>query len=192
MIVLAYLGSEFTKFHTARWTCWFFTSFYLGSCIWPDAISRWIRQRVCIRCANLGKREAETLAMIRQAFGEESMSRTWVFEWRSRSRAGRKGETGEKQSQEHAHHFFTWRGLLTKSSSWHAKKSIPHTTVTFYGDCVKICEYFVPNLGDKIADCCIMTTHCLSLPFSQVNIDQKQHGCPPPNTTLFSLSTDWK
>jgi hypothetical protein len=82
-----------------------FTSFYLGLCIWPDAISRWIRQRVCIRCANLRKSEAETLAVIRQAFGEESMSRTWVFEWRARFRAGRIGETGEKQSQEHAHHF---------------------------------------------------------------------------------------
>jgi hypothetical protein len=31
----------------------------------------------------------ETLAMIRQAFGEESISRTRVFEWHARFRAGR-------------------------------------------------------------------------------------------------------
>jgi hypothetical protein len=34
-------------------------------------------------CANHGKSGAGTLAMIRQAFGEESMSHTWVSEWKS-------------------------------------------------------------------------------------------------------------
>jgi hypothetical protein len=47
-------------------------------------------------------------------------------------------------SQEHAHHFL-W------NSSWWAKQSIPHTTMTFYGDCVKMCEDFAPNFGDNAA-----------------------------------------
>jgi hypothetical protein len=38
-------------------------------------------QQVCIKFyANIGKSTAETLAMIRQVFKEESLSHTWVFE----------------------------------------------------------------------------------------------------------------
>jgi hypothetical protein len=41
------------------------------------------QQRVCIRfCANFDKGAVETLAMIRQAFREDSMGCIWVFEWK--------------------------------------------------------------------------------------------------------------
>jgi hypothetical protein len=46
-----------------------------------------------------------------------------------------KGKTGKEQSQEYAHHFsLKSSGLFTKNSPWQAKHSIPHTTVTFYGE----------------------------------------------------------
>jgi hypothetical protein len=60
------------------------------------------------------------------------------------------------------------RGLFTKNSSWQAKQSM-HTTVTFYSDCVKMCEDFALNFGDKRTGCCIMTMHCLTLPCSPRN-----------------------
>jgi hypothetical protein len=48
----------------------------------------------------------------------------------------KKGETGEEQSQEHAHQFsFTLRGMFAKNPSWQTKESILHTALTFYADC---------------------------------------------------------
>jgi hypothetical protein len=43
----------------------------------------------------------------------------------------------------------TPRALFAKNSSWQAKQLIPFTTVTFRVDCVKMCEDFSPNFGDK-------------------------------------------
>jgi hypothetical protein len=72
MIVLAYLGSSVHNFTQLGGRADFLRPF-----IWPDAISRCIQQRDCNKvCATLGKSATETLAMIRQAFGEEIMSRT--------------------------------------------------------------------------------------------------------------------
>jgi hypothetical protein len=48
---------------------------------------------LCVQCQ---KSVTETLAMIRQPFREESMLSSGQIE---------KGDTGEDQSQEHAHHF---------------------------------------------------------------------------------------
>jgi hypothetical protein len=70
-----------------------------------------------------------------------------------------KGETGEEQSQEHAHHFtLTSREIFTKNSSWQARQSIPHITMMLNGDCVKKGQDFLPNFGDKRNGCCIMET----------------------------------
>jgi hypothetical protein len=67
----------------------------------------------------------------------------------------------------------TSRGLFTNNSSWQAKQSIPHTTLMFYGDCVKMFEDFAPNFEDKRTGCCIMTTHHLMPPFSPGNFSQE-------------------
>jgi len=47
-------------------------------------------QRVCIKfCANFGKSATETLNMIQQGFGDQSLSRTQVFQWHTRFKTGR-------------------------------------------------------------------------------------------------------
>jgi hypothetical protein len=48
-----------------------------------------IEQRVCIKyCVKLGKSSTETLEMLREAFGERSLSQTVVFEWHVCFKAG--------------------------------------------------------------------------------------------------------
>jgi hypothetical protein len=67
----------------------------------------------------------------------------------------------------------TPRKLFTDNSSWQPKHSIPHITVTFYGDIVKMCEDFFPNFGDKSTCCRITTTHRLTFDFRQGIFDNK-------------------
>ena len=54
-------------------------------------------QRVCIKfCANLGKSATETLKMIQQGFGDQSLSRTQVFQWHIRFKTGRTSFDGDE------------------------------------------------------------------------------------------------
>jgi hypothetical protein len=77
-----------------------FVSFYLESCL---AILGWIQQCSNFQFyVNLRKSVTETLAMIRQVFGEESMSSLWKNPNAPRAK---KGETSEEQSQEYVHNF---------------------------------------------------------------------------------------
>jgi hypothetical protein len=79
-----------------------------------------------------------------------------------------KGETGEKQVKSMLIIFFDFKEIVHKELSWQAKQSIPHIIMTFYSNCVKMCEHFAQNFGNKRTGCCI-TTHRLTLPFSPGN-----------------------
>ena len=47
-------------------------------------------QRVCIKfCASLGESATETLKIIQQVIGDQSLSRTQVFQWHTRFKTGR-------------------------------------------------------------------------------------------------------
>jgi hypothetical protein len=66
-------------------------------------------------------------------------------------------------------------------------KSIPHTAVTFYGDCVKMCEAAPSKFGDKITGCRIMTSHCLT-PFYIREFFNKNNMTVILNLLFFSVS----
>ena len=56
-------------------------------------------QRVCIKfCASLRKSATETLEMIQQGFGDQSLSRTQVFQWHARFKTGRTSVDDDKHT----------------------------------------------------------------------------------------------
>jgi hypothetical protein len=59
-------------------------------CFVLSALDGKIEQRICIKfCVKLSKSATKTLEMLHEDFGERSLSRTAVFEWHSRFKAGR-------------------------------------------------------------------------------------------------------
>jgi len=93
MVGLPCLVSLRAKFHVGGMMWAVFTRVYLGSWTWPMVIftmDQRKEQRVCIKfCANLGKSATETLKMIQQGFGDQSLSRTQVFQCHARFKTGR-------------------------------------------------------------------------------------------------------
>jgi hypothetical protein len=134
-------------------------------------------------CANFGKSATET-SMTRQAFGEESMNCTLKFHThQDRKRRNRL----RAKSRACSSFFFGAKGFFTKNSSWQAKQSFPHTTVSFYYDYVKMCEDFAPNFSDERTGCCITTPHRPTLSFSSENDFGRSNMTVVPHPHQFPL-----
>jgi hypothetical protein len=64
--------------------------------------------------------------------------------------------------------------------------------MTFYGDCIKMCEDFSLNFGNEITVCCIKTKHILTLPLSSGAFQANRTRVSPPShfipLRLFAVS----
>jgi hypothetical protein len=78
-IMLAHLGSQYTAFHTSGMACWFCMPFCweFGNFAMDPTANMHTFLCTPQKCA------MEILASFRQAVGDESMSRTWMLEWKS-------------------------------------------------------------------------------------------------------------
>jgi hypothetical protein len=81
----------------------------------------------------------------------------------------------------------TSRRLLTTNSPWEAKKSLPHTTVTFCDDCVNMCEDFAPNFGYKKLAVLSWKLNVLHFFFHQGIFDKRRHDSRHPLTLIFNV-----
>jgi hypothetical protein len=153
----------------------FYILFYLESCIWPDVISYWIRQKnsecasnIVWRCnllvqgyhwwweldLQLGPCDKATLLPMEK--GQTHWDRKGRVRWISKSGA---------------------YSSFSLTSKWYSQRICParpsnqfvHITVTSYGDCMKMWEDFAPNFGNKRTGSCITITCHLTLPFSPDN-----------------------
>jgi hypothetical protein len=81
------LGESAMRYRPVNTHC-FYTSAFLILCFILSAMGGKIEQCVCIKfCVKLRKSATETLEILREAFGEHSLSWTVVFEWHSRFKA---------------------------------------------------------------------------------------------------------
>jgi len=58
-------------------------------------------QRICIKfCFKIGKTATETYQLLQQAYGEDAMGRTQVFDWFRRFKEGRISGRDDRQHRE--------------------------------------------------------------------------------------------
>jgi hypothetical protein len=119
MVMQVSCSVQCTKFHTAGWACWFFTSFYLESYIWPDAISLRLQQRNS-ECASVSAQILEKVQWRPWQWWDKHLGKkAWALHGKSKLTETKKDETGEEQSQEHDHHKTETVEEQSKEKGWH-------------------------------------------------------------------------
>jgi hypothetical protein len=74
--------------------------------------------------------------------------------------------------------------LSIKNLSWQGKQSIPHTTMMFYDDCMKMCKTFVPNFAKELT---VASWQCTSSHLLFTREFLTKENCHPPPTLLAQL-----
>ena len=86
-----------------------FIAVSVAACSYAPAIFQMadvIEQRICIKfCFKLNKTAAETHRMLKEAFGENALSKTRTFEWFKRFKEGRESVDDDTHSGRQAQHW---------------------------------------------------------------------------------------
>jgi len=200
MVGLPCLVSQCAKLHLAGWMWAVFTRVYLESCTWPVAIftmDQRKEQRVCIKfCANLGKSATETLTMIQQTFGDQSLSHAQMFQWHARYKTSVDGDehTGRPTSCTNPENVAQIQELVHQDWCW-TIRDIAEEVGIGYGTCKHVlmeelrvhcvAAKFIPRIltaGHKQQRVNVCT---------ELNWTEKQNGCHPPPTILTWFVTLW-
>jgi hypothetical protein len=91
--------------------------------------------------SNVAKNSEKVRRRPWQWLDKRSGKKAWAYTESPNSPRPKNGETGEEQSQEHAHHFL-WHQLDCSQG----QRVNSAYCCDFYGDCVKMCEDFAPKL----------------------------------------------
>jgi hypothetical protein len=157
-----------------------FTSFYLE----PDAISLWIRQRVCINFVQISEKVRRRPW---EWLDEHSGKKVWAVYVKLKLAETERDETGEEGRQWHVYRFVR-----------HRKFVLAHQTVnfTYYCDVLRrLCETVWRlrlELWQQKNCSCITITRRLSLPFSSWISSNKINMTIAPHWLYFSLFHDWR
>jgi hypothetical protein len=147
----------------------FFTSFYLESCIWPDEISQWTDKG---KVSNVVKISGKVRRRPLHRLDKRSGKKVWAVHGKSKFTETEKGERGEEQSQEHAHHFLWHQGDCSQIIHSGRPSSqfpiLPGRFTPREWKCANISPP-PPNFGVKRTGCSITTSPRLTLPFSPGN-----------------------
>jgi hypothetical protein len=169
-MVLAYLGSQCTKCHAAGWTCWFVATFYLES--W--SLMRFRDGSDKGKASNCVQISEKVWRRTLQWLHMRSGKKAWAVHGTSRL-----AETENK----------TWACSSFFCRQEECSQRIPHTNVTFYGDCCENVRRLRPDLWRQknwLLHHDNASSH-ISF-FTRDFFYQKQHDCRPPRTLIFSAS----
>ena len=199
MVGLPCLVSQCAKLHLAGWTWAVFTLVYLESCTWPVAIFTMDQRkehRVCIIvCANLEKSVTETLIMIQQAFGNQSLSRAQVFQWHARIKTGRTSVDDEHRETHKLHN--SWN-CCTNSRARPSGSTSDHSQHCWgggnYGTCQRVLteELGMHGVAAKFVPRILRADQKQQrVVYTELNWTEKQNGGHPPPTVLPWFDTLW-
>jgi hypothetical protein len=161
-----------------------FMFFYLESFIWPDAILRWIRQRNSIKfCANFGKCDGDPGNDKTSLWGRKHELYSGV--WMAYLVQGRLKnlEAVEDQNGKHSHHFLWYQWNCSQRIHPGMLNRVPHTTVMFYGSCLKKCKDFTVNFNNNAPS---------QASFFARDFFYQKHDCHPPTHPTFLCFHNWR